>query len=63
MRALLDRVRAGLPVTLIDKVRAETCLDVLDGMRAEISARGQVLTAAEAEAFALRRAELVRGVT
>ena len=49
-------------MTLIDKIAAETSVEELDGMRAALSARGQVLCPQEAEAFARRRAELLKGV-
>lgn len=58
---LLARARRGETITLIDKVQAETCLADLDAMRVALSARGQELTEAEAQAFTLRRAELMRG--
>lgn len=61
MSALLAKARAGHAVTLLDKIAAETSVEELDGMRAALSARGQVLCPAEAEAFALRRVELLKG--
>lgn len=61
MSALLAKARAGHVVTLLDKIAAETSVEELDGMRAALSARGQVLCPAEAEAFARRRAELLKG--
>lgn len=61
MSALLAKARAGQAVTLLDKIAAETSVEELDGMRAALSARGQVLCPAETEAFARRRAELLKG--
>lgn len=60
MTGLIARARRGERITLIDKIEAETCLADLDEMRLALSARGQVLSEAEARAFALRRAEILR---
>ena len=61
MSALLAKARAGQVVTLLDKIAAETSVEELDGMRMAALTRPEGLSTSEAMAFALRRAELLKG--
>lgn len=61
MSALLAKARAGQAVTLLDKIAAETNVAELDGMRMAALTRPEGLSTSETMAFALRRAELLKG--